>query len=272
MELLIIWLLTIIVSIGIDISLMFKMIKDVADQGYKFKMDKFSELASHANPEVAKRNKMALYIPFFNLFLELDKRMKYEQNRALFGEQLRIMNCIIPFTKEEEKNYNKKPTCFNAWLTIIKSEIADETKRNISISFNEEDGKSTIWFENVDGDFKVIKTSGPVSRLPLEEQKKKLIENLTIVAEKLRSKMTKEELEQAIAKGGTIELDKMPVKEELKDETQNDSNSLAEQESSSKAATKHQLEQLKDYIVYSTDHSIDEEKGHEKVLKPNNKK
>ena len=46
MELLIIWLMTILVSIGLDISLAFKMFKDIADQDYKLEMDKISELST----------------------------------------------------------------------------------------------------------------------------------------------------------------------------------------------------------------------------------
>ena len=60
--------MTILVSIGLDISLAFKMFKDIADQGYKLEMDKISELGRQINPEASKNNAMSLFIPFLNLF------------------------------------------------------------------------------------------------------------------------------------------------------------------------------------------------------------
>lgn len=269
MELLIIWLMTIIISIGLDINLAFKMFKDIADQGYKLEMDRFNELSRQMNPQVTKNNIIDLFIPFFNLYDQFDRRMKYEQTRPFLEDQLRIMDCITPFTKEEQENYNKKPTGFNALLTIIKSKVAEETKEDVSISFTEGDEKNTIWFEKVDDDFKIIKTSGPVSRLSLEEQKNILMEQLELVGKALRARMTWEEFEMAVKENKDIDLSKIPVKEETTNEAVNDNDFSMTNPSSD---IKQQLEQLRNDIVSSKDCSVDEENGYSKVLKPHDKK
>lgn len=256
--------MTILVSIGLDISLAFKMFKDIADQGYKLEMDKISELGRQMNPETSKNNAMSLFIPFFNLFFQMNKKTKYEQTRPFLADQLRIMDCITPFTKEEQENYNKKPTGFNAFLTIIKSELADESEMDVSISFDDDGEKSTIWFEKINDDFRVIKTRGPVSRLSLEEQKNILIEKLMIVGKELKSRITSEELEKAIKENKTINLSQIPIKEEVKTEIENGNHS--------KSDIKQQLERLRNDIVSFNEHDVDSEKGYSKVLKPHDKK
>lgn len=269
MELLIIWLMTILISIGLDINLSFKMLKDIADQGYKLEMDRFNELSRQMNPRVTKNNKIDLFIPFLNLYNQFDKRMKYEQARPFLEDQLRIMDCITAFTQEEQENYNKKPTGFNALLIIIKSKVAEETKEDVSISFTEGDEKNTIWFEKVDDDFKIIKTSGPVSRLSLEEQKNILKENLEEFGKALRARMTKEELKMAVKENKDIDLSKIPVKEETTNEAVNDNNFSM---THSTSEVKQQLEQLKNDIVSSECNTMEDGNGYSKVLKPHDKK
>lgn len=73
MEFLIIWLGSVVASIGFSVSLVFKVFKDVADQGYKFDIKRLKELVGLLNPEAIKTNKMLLFflllIFYFNLII-----------------------------------------------------------------------------------------------------------------------------------------------------------------------------------------------------------
>ena len=71
------WLTTIALSVGMEISLVLRVYKDLADRGYRLKHDKLSDYTEKNNPDYIKKNKSSLIIPIYNLFMQLSKAMDY---------------------------------------------------------------------------------------------------------------------------------------------------------------------------------------------------
>jgi hypothetical protein len=150
MDLLIIWLGSVAASIGFNLSLAFSVFKDVADQGYKIDMKRLEELGEQLNPKARKMNTLSLFIPVINIIFQFDKLAKYIAIRPFVSDQLRVMDCITPFTKEEEESYNLKPTGLNAIIVTIKSDVS-KNKEDMAVSFTDENERSERWFKSING-------------------------------------------------------------------------------------------------------------------------
>jgi len=219
MELLVIWLGSVVVSLGMDTALAFKMFKDVADQGYKIDFKRFSELGKQLNPDARKMSILGLFIPIANILLKFDQALKYNNARPFIADQLRVMDCIEPFSKDEEENYSKKPTGLNAMITAIKSELGINDDK--TLTFTDGDEKSSISYKEAkDGTRIITKVSGPVSRLSVEEQIAKIDEIHLDFAKAIKERLSEDELrallKDGLKKGGnfTLDISDIPVKEE----------------------------------------------------------
>lgn len=143
MEILIVGLGTIITSYIFDVALGLQMYKDAADEGYKIDMKRYSEFVkSNENSTGSNINKL-LIVPFVNIIVCFYKLAKYNEARPYLIDQLRVMDCLEPFTKEEEESYKAKPTGLNAMIVTIKSEVLRDTSE-IKFSFSDGQGNKTI--------------------------------------------------------------------------------------------------------------------------------
>lgn len=73
MEILYIWLGTVVMSNFMDVTNGLRMFKDVADAGYKIDLAKMSELQKQLFPDLTKINFLSLLIPIFNIIQVLKK-------------------------------------------------------------------------------------------------------------------------------------------------------------------------------------------------------
>ena len=121
MNLLNIWLGTIICSIACNVNGGLNMIKDLADQGYKINIEQLSETEDQFSLEEDKISKLGLFVPFVNILLEFDKKQKYNQAKPYLVDQLRAMGCLEHFSKEEKEAYELNPTGLNALLIYLKA-------------------------------------------------------------------------------------------------------------------------------------------------------
>jgi uncharacterized protein YbcV (DUF1398 family) len=192
MELLIIWILTIIASVVMELSSELRIFKDVADNGYKIDVKKISELASQINPNASKVTLMSLLIPVVNIMGVFQRTMIYNNVRHMILDQLSVLDSLIPMTKEEEEEYKKNPSAFNAIYINARKQTQSSSE---SISYTENNEKNTIWFRRENDKFIVIKAEGPISKLSIIEQRGKLIEKMNIFTKKLDMNALVKELE-----------------------------------------------------------------------------
>ncbi len=214
MELLILWMGSVLTSKVLDISLKLKFVKDIADQGYKIDLNRLKELKEQGEQEEQsnsyenKIEHLSLYLPIVNILLQFKSLFEYIDARPFLIDELRVMDCIIPFTKEEEESYKLKPTWLNAVKLASKSKIA---KNKTSIYYGiltDDEGKNKILFKLEDGEFIIIDSKGPISKLSLVEQQtileelKETIKNERVVDfNALAKRKTKEQVTEINSAG-----------------------------------------------------------------------
>ena len=173
MELVLIYLGTVIASFILELDNGFQMFKDVADAGYKIDIDKMSEFMNKIRNNQKQESLLRIFVPIYNVLRAMQIRMQYIQQRFLVLDQLNVMDCIEEMTEAEKIEYSKKPTGLNAILIPLKANI--EISNAIKIELKDE---GTIWykFEEKTNEIKIVKAEGPIAKLTLEEQKSKIDE------------------------------------------------------------------------------------------------
>lgn len=193
MEFLVLWLGTSIASFCIEVANELRMLKDVADEGYKVDSNRLSELANQINPDMSKNVFLSMLMPFYNVAQVLQRTMKYNNARPMVLDQLRIMDALEEMSEYEKKEYQKNPTGLNAFLVPIKNKLRFE--KATLIKFTNEEGLSTIYydFDKSNDEIVIIKVTGPYSRLTEEEQKRKVMDawKSILKAEKKNMEMSK---------------------------------------------------------------------------------
>lgn len=175
MELLIIWLTTIIISFEIETISFLRMCKDLADNGYKFNLKKIVELKNQINPRELKYKQILKFIPIFNILNELSIMFQYNNNKSLLIDNFRIFNMIEEFTDLEKEEYLKKPTMLNALLAPVKA--ASRLSKAYELEIETDIESSKIFYEiNEQNEIIILQISGDAKKLTLEEQKKKVNE------------------------------------------------------------------------------------------------
>lgn len=112
-ELLIIWLVTIIASYGLKLVNELRLFKKMADFGYKVNIKQLFRLGT----KISKKNIIAnisMLIPLYNISINIEEAIKCSSaNYKLFG-QSGLIDMIKRMTDEEKKQYLENPTCLNA--------------------------------------------------------------------------------------------------------------------------------------------------------------
>lgn len=120
MEFLVLWLGTSIASFCIEVANEFRMLKDVADEGYKVDSNRLSELANQINPDMSKNVFLSMLMPFYNVAQVLQRTMKYNNARPMVLDQLRIMDALEEMSEYEKEEYQKKSNRFKCFLSTNK--------------------------------------------------------------------------------------------------------------------------------------------------------
>ena len=172
MEILVIWLGTVIASFGMEISHTLRIFKDIADAGYKCDLKRVNELSEHFSPDSSKKTLISLLVIGYNIFYVFDEVNKYNNARPMFLSQLDVAGVLEEMTDEEKKEYLKEPTGLNAIKIQIKSESKKKDVHTFVIKNKNEKAKIFYKFNDTYDDVTVLKATGTLSRLTEEEQKK----------------------------------------------------------------------------------------------------
>ena len=165
MPLFITYILTIVLSNIMCSSLSFKILKDIADEGYKLSGKRVVDIKSEINFNM---DKVSSLIPIYNILMPIFLLQNYNKCKDDFFEELRIIGAIEPMDEEEFLEYAKNPTGKNA-LDIFNNSKRKNNTSNSVFTFYFED--SIIKFRIENKEIVIIDITGPVSELSLKEQK-----------------------------------------------------------------------------------------------------
>ena len=215
MEILVIWLVTVIASFGMEISHELRVFKDIADAGYKYnlkRVNELSELSENFSFDALKKTLISLLVIGYNIFYVFDKANKYNNARPMLLSQLDVAGVLEEMTDEEKKEYLKEPTGFNAIKIQIKSERKLKGVQTLEIEKKNEKGKIIYKFNDT-YDVTVLKATGTLSRLTLEEQKKRVMDSWReFVNSGLEQYGGKEEFIEALHNNSSLHIEKKEEK------------------------------------------------------------
>ena len=183
MEFLALWLGTSVASFVMEIANELRMFKDAADAGYKVNVERLSELGKQLNPNATKVTFLSILIPIFNVMQVFQRIIQYNNIRPTILDQLSVIDALEEMSEIEKTEYLKNPTGLNALNVLLKSEI--RLSKAASIKINDGNGYSEIYYEIGESldDITILKVSSSASRLTVEEQKKKIVEDSITIAQ-----------------------------------------------------------------------------------------
>lgn len=142
----VLWCLTVIVSLLVKVNLKFKTLNLLAKKGYKFKDFKFFEI-----------NDLIILLPIINVVLvNFDKKINKEDLVKLTDEELRVCR--------DNKSI----------LTILKTNLSKEVSSITLLSYMENGNPNEIQFFYRDGEYVIVSTKGMISLYSKKEQYKRL--------------------------------------------------------------------------------------------------
>lgn len=184
MNLFMIWLSTTIVSAYTVFKQILKMVKEFADEGYKFNSKDLEEVNKNQDEvynEVDRLSILSMFIPIYNLYFALSFVQKYESNKDMIFMYLKTLGVIEEMDKFEKKEYNKNPTLLNA--VQVSQKYEELLSKSFKITINDRNVSSDFYCVMDNGELRIVKVEGFYYRFSEEEQIKYLC---TIMSEFLR--------------------------------------------------------------------------------------
>ena len=179
-EVLSVWVGSIILSFAMNISNVLKIVKDLADSGYKINDNKLSKLNKEMEPEYVKYRSMMLFLPIVNVMTVALDRIKYIKSSDLYFNKLDVLGSIEEMSDYEKIAYAENPTGLNAILLQIKMETKLQNALKVKLA-----DKSVIYFDKEDDEIVIYKAEGPFSQLSGIEQKQRITEIYNKFAEEI---------------------------------------------------------------------------------------
>lgn len=130
-------------------ALELKMHKDLANEGYKINRERLKELIASSNdnnPIKAFKN-----YPILNMASLMASAILYNKEYGQSILALHVTQCLDEMTDEEKKDFNEKPTAFNAFKIFVLSDLKKRKQQQIEEVKEEYKDQYNI---NVDYDFK----------------------------------------------------------------------------------------------------------------------
>lgn len=255
MGLLLLWGCTIILSMYMEAVTAFKILKDIADVGYKVNIDNMSDFSNQFNSNNQNLGSIKYLIPIYNVIKAMELATAYNNNNDLIIEQMANLDLIEEMSDLEKEEYAKKPTGLNAILVSAKAKARLENAIILNID-SEEDGKGKIYFDfDKENNITILKVEGTLTSLPLEKQKalvdKYFFDNISDAMEKI-AKLLEDYSKDSVDLDDSIKLDGNTLDiyiskptDEVKDEKVNGD----ESKETTISKQKQELEGLRDKLL-----------------------
>ena len=192
MEYLLLYLMSVLITVGGEVAIAFKMIKEIADQGYKFNLERLKEFS-----DMSTLYKYIFLVPILNIVFLMVAKYEYDSYGFIMLDQFRVLDMLEKMDKEEQEVYNKHPNAITAIAIeeIVSSlkelEHKKEVKNELPINTLRIDDISEIKFTiDQDANIKIIELSKDLEKGNINEASlkvfiyKKLGETLRTAKEK----------------------------------------------------------------------------------------
>lgn len=235
MEILIIWLFTILASLGIEISNELRIFKDVADAGYKIDTEGLSEFNEQLFPNETKIELLSILVPGINIFKVFQRTMQYNNARFVILDQLRVMNVLEEMSEIEKIEYMKNPTGLNT--LALHSKVQKRLLDALVLKVDDGNISGEIFYETCGGggdnlDITILDATGSVAKLSKKEQKKLIFKSWKPVIQKIKVDL-REKLNEELKNKSDLDLN------------ENDDKITKDNDNSNFDDTKMTLEELK---------------------------
>ena len=168
-NLLLFWGSTEFVAFLINCSTSFRVIKDLADSGYKLKYSNLSNFLKKINSTIKKENEILKRFPIGNIIYATMVGMAYIYNKEKVLTALKVFDFIEEMSDFEKEEYSKKKTSFHAFVINLKYDIELSSAIKIKIRHSEFE-KSEIYFSIKKSNIIIYNVEGYAKRLTKEEQ------------------------------------------------------------------------------------------------------
>ena len=180
MEYLIIYIISVITSISIELIAELSIIKEIAQKGYK--LDILSATDELTNYET-KNNFLKKLIPIYNIIFSIKQTKKYKNIKEKLLENPSNQKTLVKMNDIEKAIFEEKPKSITA-LNLAVSQIDEENYRiprgyitinnGIYRQVNNNGTYSQITFERSKDKIIIYSLEGEISKLDIEEQQKEL--------------------------------------------------------------------------------------------------
>lgn len=156
------WISTIVISKSMDAITVCRIAKDLAEDGYKLKPDKFKEISFDLVGEdsESKFKRFRSIIPLLNVYSSIYTGLFYVTNKGEILDQLYLLDCIERMDKEEEEEYKNSPSAFTALRIANRDKklleqyepLRDKSKsKAVCVEYNKENKvRFLILYQNLD--------------------------------------------------------------------------------------------------------------------------
>ncbi len=118
---------TTIASYLMDVKSTLKLMKGIADEGYKFNKNRLKEINGLVDENIKKANKLTHFIPLYNVYVSLNRNKEINEKASLLVKQLEIMGAIEEMDEAEKTIYELRP---NVLTSITIASMNDEELEN----------------------------------------------------------------------------------------------------------------------------------------------
>ena len=168
-NLLLFWGSTEFVAFLINCSTSFRVIKDLADSGYKLKYSNLSSSLKKMKSTIKEENEILKHLPIGNVVNSIMMGMAYIYNKEKVFTGLKVLDLVEELSDFEKEEYSKKKTWFHAYVVNLKYLIDINLANKIEIRHSEFE-KSEIYFSIKKSNINIYNVEGYAQRLTKEEQ------------------------------------------------------------------------------------------------------
>lgn len=175
MEIVLVWLSTIIASFGMQTVYELRLFKDIADSGFKIDLDKINN-SNKIDGNYVKKSSISNFIPIYNILMVLFKAATYDKEHVF--KIFDASDTLIPLTEEEYHEYQLKPTGLHSFMLSIK----DNAKNAYCLTTYEGNESGNIYFKLNDDsiEIEIIKLTGVAKHFTVERQNAEVVRHLMI--------------------------------------------------------------------------------------------
>lgn len=160
-----------------------KTIKDIANNGYKIKVERLEEIGENIN---SSKRLAILFVPIINIVEAIQIAIQYQNQQNWILDMFNTTGIIEEMEEEEKEIYQIHPTFINAIVISIESESKVKSRETLKL----ENSQGKIFYikgENEE-DIKIYGKVGTAQELTEEESKEKVIEYLKKEKEQMKQK------------------------------------------------------------------------------------